>query len=100
MKKHLRGFVPVLVLLVAVVACASPIRVSETQPSTNEVATAAAMTLQALAPEVVDKTPSLLPRSLYFLGNDSQGVNQIFRMERDGKTKTQLTFEQVSVDDY
>jgi hypothetical protein len=42
----------------------------------------------------------LLPRSLYFLGNDSQAVSQIYRMERDGRTKTQLTFEPSNVWDY
>lgn len=100
MKKHLRGFAACLVLLVALVACASPIQASETQPSTNQVATNVAMTLQALAPEVVDARTNLLPQRLYFLGIDNQGITQLYRMERDGRTKTQLTFEPVSVDEY
>jgi hypothetical protein len=37
---------------------------------------------------------------LYFLGNDNQSISQIYRMERDGKTKTQLTFESINVWDY
>lgn len=68
------------------------------------------MTLQALMPTAVEaaETPtaateaatSLLPQSLYFRGRDNQSIGQIYRMERDGKTITQLTFEPVSVVDY
>jgi len=42
----------------------------------------------------------LLPHSLYFLRMDNQGLSQVYRMERDGKTQTQLTFEPVNVTDY
>jgi hypothetical protein len=97
-----------LILTVAVVACAPPAAVSGTQPSiSDEVATIVALTLQASTPELVD-TPanvpevstSLLPQSLYFLGNDSQAISQVYRIENDGGTKTQLTFEPVNVTDY
>jgi hypothetical protein len=97
MKKHFQHLAAFLFVITALAACVSPMGDSQ---SSDQVATAAAMTLQALAPEMTDKPTTLLPRSLYFLGNDSQGLAQIFRMERDGKTKTQLTFEPVSVDDY
>jgi hypothetical protein len=105
-KKYLR-YAVFIFLITALVACASSISTDGTQPSSDQVETLVAMTLQALAPEVADTpaaTPgtatSLLPQSLYFLGNDSQGISQIYRMERDGKTKTQLTFEPVNVWDY
>jgi len=42
----------------------------------------------------------LLPPSLYYLGNDSANLAQVFRMEKDGKTVNQLTFEPVSVSSY
>jgi hypothetical protein len=37
---------------------------------------------------------------LYFLGNDSQAISQIYRLERDGKTKLQLTAEPSHVWDF
>jgi len=105
-KKYIR-FAVFLILIAIVAACGSPIPVDETQPSFDQVETVVAMTFQALAPEATNLSTSvpgapadLLPRSLYFLGNDSQPVSQIYRMERDGVTKTQLTFEQTNVWDY
>jgi hypothetical protein len=107
MKKQLR-FAVFLVMTILVAACVPPVRTGETQPSSaNEVQTMVAMTLQALAPETPDtatrvpaSSGSLLPQSLYFLSNDSQAVAQIYRMERDGKTKVQITFEATNVWDY
>jgi Tol biopolymer transport system component len=55
---------------------------------------------QTLPVDTSEPSASLLPHTLYFLGKDSQSLNQIFRMERDGKTQTQLTFEPVHVTDY
>ena len=108
MNKRFRPIPIYIMLVIAMVACASPTAVSGTQPSiSDEVATVVAMTLQAPTPEVPDTSTSvpevptsLLPHSLYFLGRDSQSLSQVYRMERDGKTKTQLTFEPVSVTDY
>jgi len=106
MKKQLR-LAAFLFLPILVMACVPPARTNETQPSSaNEVETIVAMTLQALAPATptATSTPepsaSLFPQSLYFLSNDTQAVTQIFRMERDGKTKTQITFETGNVWDY
>jgi Tol biopolymer transport system component len=94
--------------LLALSACVSPTDVGATQPSSSDqVTTIVAMTLQAITPEVPgtptivpEQSPSLLPHSLYYLGRDSQSISQVYRMERDGKTNTQLTFEPVSVDGY
>lgn len=99
MKKYLQRLAAFLGMIVALVACAAPFGTGETQ-SSDQVATAAAMTLQALAPEAVTAPAVLLPHSLYFLGKDNQSINQIYRLERDGKTKVQLTFEPANVDDY
>jgi len=88
-------------------ACASSDQTGGTQPPSVNQATAAAMTSPAVtavftaAPaSVLEKSSSLLPHSLYFLSKDDQGISQIFRMERDGKTSTQLTFESANVSDY
>jgi hypothetical protein len=107
MGKHLRRLAAFLTLTIIAVACALA-RNNETYPySTDQVATTVAMTLQALAPQASDSpagvpasSTSLLPQSLYFLGNDSHAISQIYRMEREGKTKMQLTFEPVNVVDY
>ena len=106
MKKQARLVVFIL-LLAILAACGSPIPTDESQPSFDQVETLVALTFQVLAPDaagvstpVPDAPPNLLPRSLYFLGNDNQAVSQIYRMERDGKTRTQLTFEPVNVWDF
>ncbi len=91
-------------LLISLLACANP--VSGTEPAVN-VETIVAATFAALtapAPEI-SATPqpvtvSLLPHSMYFLNNDGAGLAQVYRLERDGKAVTQLTFEPAAVDDY
>ena len=105
MKKALFSLVMVAVL--ALMACASPTTDSNNQSSADQVGTVVAMTLQALASEVTNAptsapevSTSLLPRSLYFIGKDDQWISQIYHLERDGKTKIQLTFEPVNVTDY
>jgi len=91
-----------------IAACTSP-AVGGTPPSSSDqVATVVVMTLQALTPEVeAGQTPepaapadALLPHTFYFLGTDPAGLTQVFRIERDGKTQNQLTFEPESVKDY
>ena len=107
MNKRFRLVSVYILLVIVIVACAPP-AVSGTQAtSSDEVATVVAMTLQAPTPEVADMltnvpeaSASLLPHSLYFRGNDNQSITQLYRMEHDGKTKTQLTFETVNVTDY
>jgi Tol biopolymer transport system component len=44
--------------------------------------------------------PNILPHSLYFLSNDKTGLLQIFRMERDGKSVNQITFEPAAVNSF
>jgi hypothetical protein len=108
MKKRLRLLTALFIFTVTLVACVSPIATDGPQPSSsNDVATMAAMTLQALAPQaasaptVVPESPViLLPHLLYFLSNDSQSILQVFRLERNGRTKTQVTFEPTRVWDY
>jgi Periplasmic component of the Tol biopolymer transport system len=105
MKKSLQRLATFLVVTVAVVACASPVTTGEIQPSSpDQVATVLSMTLQALAPEVVDTPTSapvrLLPHTFFYLRKDGGGHLQVFRIRDDGKTITQLTYEEADVTDY
>jgi hypothetical protein len=73
--------------------CASPAVVGTTQPSVSDQAvTIVAGTMQALPTNTSEPTPEtpieLLPHALYYLD-----ASQVRRMERDGKTNTELTFE-------
>jgi hypothetical protein len=82
-------------------ACASSDQTGGTQPpSVNQATTAAAVTTPAVTAVFTAAPASALPHRLYFLSKDDQGISQIFRMERDGKTSTQLTFESANVSDY
>ena len=90
-------------LIFASLACVLPTVSIETPPDTSaQVATAVALTLQASTQ--VAATPvsanAVLPRGLYYMANDNQSVSQVFRVERDGKTITQLTSEFSGVTDY
>ena len=109
MNKHFRTFSAMLILATLMVACSAPTIEGGTPPSSSDqVATVVVMTLQALTPEVdAGETPepeapadALLPHTFYFLGTDNTGITQVFRIERDGKTQKQLTFEPESVKDY
>lgn len=82
----------------------SPTSATEPPSSSDQVATVVASTMQALTPASPDSpTPQpagLLPHSLYFVNNDNAGIAQVFRLEADGKTTTQITFEPAAVSSY
>jgi hypothetical protein len=81
-------------LLIASLACASPL------PAGN-VETIVAQTLQAVADGTSPApTLTLLPYSMYYINNDGARLQQVYRLERDGVTVTQVTFEPANVDDY
>lgn len=104
MKKQLHFLFAITTLLAAMLACANPLGGS----GTTNVETVVAETFSALTKPVAGEatatppplTSSLLPLSLYFLNNDAAGLAQVYRLDRDGKTVTQLTFEPAKVDDY
>lgn len=107
MKQKSRIFSVFLALTLAALACASPVGGGEAPASPDQVATIVASTMQALTPDgSTEVTPEpeepagLLPSSLYYLGNDSANLSQVFRMEADGVTTRQLTFESDSVGSY
>lgn len=102
MKKRFYPLLAFLTLISTAFACTLPF--VNQPPSNDQVATVVAATMQALTPvSSVDGTPAaqpadLLPDTLYYLGTDnSTGLLQVFRIERDGKTVKQLTFEPVEV---
>jgi len=106
MKKNNYPFMALLILIITTLACALP---GGGQPSTtDDVATIVAATMQALTPAssggespAPTSTPAgLLPHPLYFINNDGIGIAQVFRLETDGKTVIQLTFESSAVSSY
>lgn len=107
MKQKTRVFSILLALTLSALACTSPLGGGEAPSSPDQVATIVASTLQALTPDGSTEAPpateepaGLLPRSLYYLGNDGANLSQVFRMEADGVTARQLTFEPDSVGSY
>jgi hypothetical protein len=101
-----RSLFTVVVLIAAMLACANPLGgTGPAQPANVE--TVVAATLQALTAPAVQPVAtlppdneSLLPHSIYFLNNDNTGLVQVYRLARDGKTLTQVTFEPVNVESY
>jgi len=106
MKKNFYPFMALLVLIMTALACASPFGGGGQPSSPNEIETIVAATFQALTPvssggETVIPAPvGLLPHSLYFINNDDAGIAQVFRLETDGKTVRQITFEPSAVGSY
>ena len=95
----------ILAAVLAILACTSPLAVATLQPP----GTGVALTLQAVASETAAALPApsptltvppLLPRPLYFLDHDAAGLSQIFRLEVDGHTVRQISFEPMTVDSY
>jgi Tol biopolymer transport system component len=107
MPKNPRAFLLFFVLVIAALACANPLVGTPLNQPAN-VETIVAATFQALtapAPQtgVTNPVPSaggLLPRTMYFLNNDGAGIVQVYRLEKDGKTVKQITFEPAKVDYY
>ena len=95
-------FSSMMVIILALSSCASPTNTSPTQLSaSDQMATVVAVTMQAYptnppATSTPEPPAELLPHTLYYLGGD----NQVYRMESNGKTVTQLTFEPNGVEGY
>jgi Tol biopolymer transport system component len=88
--------------LVPSTAAASPLpSPAPGNAATNTTAPQATASPSAASPSTTSASNSNpLPHSLYFLNNDSGGLLQIFRIERDGHTVHQITFEPAAVDRY
>jgi hypothetical protein len=118
MSKTFRPLIAFLTLSIVILACVLPIPSlppagvptqnlgTSTPPfSPDQVGTVVAMTLTGAAPVPgttpgTDGSTSLLPHTFYYLGTDSAGLTQVFRIERDGTTGHQITSEPVNVNDY
>lgn len=55
--------------------------------------------LAATAQATATAAPDILPNSVYYLSQVS-GTTQVWRLERDGVSQTQITHEQTSLDGY
>jgi len=118
MSKTFRSLIAFLTLSIAILACALPVPSAPpvgtpaqssgtaTPPfSPGQIGTVVAMTLTGMAPGTgttpgTDGSAGVLPHSFYYLGTDSAGLTQVFRIERDGTTQHQITSEPVNVNDY
>jgi hypothetical protein len=112
MSKTFRPLLAFLTLSIAILACALPIPSAPppqssgtaTPPfSPDQIGTVVAMTLTGIAPGATpgtDGSAGILPHTFYYLGTDSAGLTQVFRIERDGTTRHQITSEPVNVNDY
>jgi dipeptidyl aminopeptidase/acylaminoacyl peptidase len=96
-----RPIIVTIILISTALACANP--TAGNAPANVE--TIVAGTLTALTAPAPGNTPApstygLLPHSMYFLNNDNKGLIQVYRLEKDGKTIKQITFEPAKVDFY
>lgn len=96
----------ILAVLVSACTAGAPV-VGDDSSTSDPVGTIVALTLQAVMPAAANTPASspgvfgdLLPHALYYLTRDDQGLRQIHRMERDGKTVARLTNEPFEVLDY
>ena len=104
MRKELYPLIGLLVLAIVGMACALSFG-GVPSASPEEVATVVALTMQALTPvseggPTPEPVAGLLPGSLYYLGTDSVGLTQVFRIDRDGRTQHQITSETANVGNY
>jgi len=112
MEKHFRVVLAIMIFGMSILACGLPggqdqPSATEEASSSDEVATVVASTMQALTPDSpippTGDTPQqsyVLPYALYFLNNDDAGIAQVFRLERDGTSVSQITLEPSAVSSY
>jgi len=98
--KRYRILIVLLTAFAATLACA-------VSPPTSDVNAIVTQTIGALTGSPSTPIPSLapmdegiLPDALYFLAPDAAGFAQIYRLAKDGKTRSQVTFEPADVDSY
>ncbi len=96
MKRSYLVFVPLLAALLTL-ACLVGGTTTPAPDSDDQVATSVAQTFQAITPV---EPPGMLPNPLYYLAPDGGGIKQVYRLDEDGVTVTQLTFEPANVTGY
>ena len=99
-----RILIATMMLIAAILACGTPFATPAQPPNVETVVASTFQALTETAPQASvtqpPSTSSLLPSSLYFLNNDSAGLLQVYRLEIDGKTVKQITFEPARVDQF
>lgn len=129
MSKTVRPLIVSFLLVMTILACAVPqippigqptpgggTALPPGSPDLADLGTAVALTLTAYAPPPgastatspatvttvppTENSSAPLPHSLYYLANDSADTLQVFRVETDGTTRSQITSETVNVTDY
>jgi hypothetical protein len=99
-------FAAMILLTLVILACgsatpaSSPPNVETVVAATFQALTVAAPVPEASQPAPQNPSTGILPRALYFLNNDSVGIAQVYRLEKDGKTVKQITFEPAKVEHY
>ena len=109
MKKNINPILAISLLIIMILACANPLG-TPTPVTQNSIETVVAATLTAMTAPAAAAAPTstalpastsnLLPHPMYFLSADAAGLMQVYRLETDGKTVKQLTFEPVKVEFY
>ncbi|GEM_PF-4317239 len=92
-------FIVIALFASLLIACAGPASTPQATPDVNAIVAQTMAALTANAPASTP-TPSRLPRSLYFLAPDAAAHAQIFRREKDGTTRRQITAEPADVDSF
>ncbi len=97
----IRRFTVLLLLFAAILSSCAPGSQDRSLPPQDQIATKAAATLQAIpTSQAPTKPTTLLPRSLYYLSDPDGNGAQVWRMEADGITTTQLTTQPGGVLEY
>lgn len=92
-------FIVIALFASLLISCAGPAPAPQATLDVDAIVAQTMAALTANAPASTP-TPSRLPRSLYFLNTDAAAHLQIFRLERDGETVTQVTAEPADVDSF
>lgn len=107
MHPHARLTALMLAVTAVILACASPLTPRAAVPAETGVAltlqamaTAATPLPSATAVPTATPVPDVLPHDLYFINRDSAGLWQIFRLDVDGHSLQQITFEPMDVGAY
>lgn len=92
-------FIVIALFVSLLISCTGPAPAPQATADVDAIVAQTMAALTANAPASTP-TPSRLPRSLYFLNTDAAAHLQIFRLERDGETVTQVTAEPADVDSF
>lgn len=94
-------------LALALLACVAQPAAQSPTPDVNAIVQQTMAALTASAPAAPASTATsapldegILPHALYFLAPDAAGHSQVFRLAKDGQTRSQVTYEPADVESY